>query len=353
MNLNAIVRCFALILVIGCVALPPQAKSLASVLPSGLLKGSFEEIRVGRPCGNIDDISESLALGSITTEPLFVARIDANGLCDESIATVRSGKIMAITTVPGIFINSRVAAAPNGTIWATSGMQYVTINASGSLSYANALSAGYKPVSVGIDSDGTVYGLESAGDNSEGPARLVDVNDAVSYSVASGYVQSLVRGNDGHLYFKREMPRSCEIYEVLPHEPPLARTSCIESANQQMAIDRSGAIWQANFLGVQRTPRAGNLEDFGPIEAPPSDVYCVVCYFPRSVVVQGDDSVWFVYSNRLWRLDPRRVLSSVALPVREPASAMIGTTDGNLWIATGLASFEQPGTLLRFSPADR
>ncbi len=324
-------------------------------MPAVTLRGTFAQIHISGRCGRADYISDSLALGSVEAEPLFETLVRAGETCVKSIAAAREGEIAPIALLPGepIFGGvSRVASGMDRTIWSTFETRYLKVSENGEPSYLKTLNDGYSPAAVGVDADGNVYGIESArGDSPEGPLRLVDLSNSNSYPVPNGYAQTLVRGNDGHMYFKGDSQRACEIYEVFPHQPPLERTSCIEGPNQQMAIDRSGAIWQANFLGLSRTPRAGNAEDFGPIESPPSDVYCAPCYFPKFVVVQRDDSVWFVYDHRLWRFEPPQQLSNVPIPVGETPTAMSGTTDGSVWIMTQTSVGGTEGTLLRFSPA--
>jgi hypothetical protein len=305
--------------------------------------GTFRQIAFADQCTSDAIIKDTLARGSIGSLPLFAAQTTEPAGCVWSIATVSGSAVKALATVPDNLFGESVAAALDKSYWTLTAAHYIDVSASGKLAYLEPLNRGYEPHSVGTSGDGRVYGIEQAdagGLPQNWSLRVTDITDRRDIASLSGWAEGLNLGNDGHLYFNVFSPRDCSIYEIVSPDQVAKRVRCNMGSPQQYAVGRDGTIWQPGFLGVVSTSQQGAMKYVGPFDPVPC-VGNIAALRPKSLVITPDNTLWFFY-QRLWHVDAEGKLSSIALPLHaDGASAMIGTTDGSLWLVVrdGLLQF--------------
>jgi hypothetical protein len=323
-------------------------------IPSTPLAGTFERVPLADHCESVDSIGFGFALGSIGPAPIFAVQTQGAQRCNDSIATVRDDRIVVLAQTTGDawgLWGRRVAASADGAFWFATASRYVKIVPSRPPEYRATSGDGYMPASVGVDAAGRVFGLERHDNGSKDDGlRLADLDTGTWQQLSpNGYAEDFIHGEDGNLYFKLFSNWRCHVYEVVPGRKPLLRAACLWQ-NGQVAIDPTGAVWAPSFLGVERTNADSSTKFVGPILPIPCEVSNSAALEAHVPIALPDGSVWFLY-RKLWRVRADGEVSNIALPtdLRAP-SAMIGTSDGSLWITSTNSGTNAP-SFYRFKPS--
>jgi len=310
-------------------------------------------VSINDSCVSLDAVAFSLTTSVMDEAPIFSAQKTTGGECVWSIGTIVKDRISPIVQIHDDLWAVAPTAGPDDTYWLVVGGRYINTSRSATPTYLRAFNKGFTPTSIGSTANGQLYAIEQSPSKSdEKGLRLVSIANGTSVAIPfAGWTENLLRGSDGNLYFRLFEKWHCHIFEIDGSGTLFDKATCPWENGRAIAVDIQGAIWQPGLLSIVQYDPSGHItKSIGPIAPVPCTITNTAALEPRLITADQRGAVWFVYGQKLWRVDDRGNLSAINLPSgRLIADAMVETSDGTLWLTT--TDWNHGGAFYRFVPA--
>lgn len=309
--------------------------------------GRFETIDLDPDCRQSVGIPHAIALDTGDREPIFVReKKQSDGACGTLVSTIRDAKLEDLITSADVDTISAPATTADGSIWvlASDGKRYLQFKPDGLRSSTETTGALWVARSISADADDHLLAIEATVPDAKGQSQyhVVDVRTHRILQIRRGEPEELLRGSDGHVYYRLFDHSVCNFFRVDRARSLTKSFPCDFSNGDGLAVGLGGVIWQGGVLDIFSSD---GRKSIGPILPFPCTITNTAALTPSTLAANPTGDVWFLY-DKLYHVDPAGAISSIAKPPGAGDAGMLLSANGSVWLFG-------PTALYRFAPAAR